>query len=67
MSRVIALIGLMFLAPCTACAGNLPSRVDIDAEARRLMSEQDVRGMALAVIENGQIRDVTAYGCRNVE
>lgn len=39
----------------------------IDAEARRLMAREQVQGMALAVIEDGQIVHVAAYGQRSVE
>lgn len=39
----------------------------IDAAARRLMQREKVEGLALAVIEGGQIGHVTAYGRRNVE
>lgn len=47
--------------------GAIPSYGAIDAEARRLMASEDVKGMALAVIDGGQIRHVAAYGFRNVE
>jgi CubicO group peptidase (beta-lactamase class C family) len=39
----------------------------IDAEALRLMAAGNVEGMALAVIEEGRIVHVAAYGRRNVE
>ena len=53
----------------SACAtvSNLPSTTAIDAEARRLMAREDVKGMAVAVIESGEIVHVAAYGYRNVE
>ena len=39
----------------------------LDAEARRLMTREGVQGMALAIIENGKVAHVSAYGRRNVE
>src|SRR5688500_14027037 len=45
----------------------LPDPAAIDAEARRLMAEEDVKGMAIAVIDEGAVRHVAAYGHRNVE
>lgn len=56
----------------TACATSpslppLPSPSAIDAEAQRLMASEDVKGMAIAVIDQGQVVHVAAYGHRNVE
>lgn len=39
----------------------------IDQTARRLMAREDVKGLALAVIEDGELRYYAAYGQRNVE
>ncbi len=39
----------------------------IDQTARRLMAREDVKGLALAVIEDGELRYFAAYGQRNVE
>lgn len=39
----------------------------VDAEARRLMEREGVVGMALAIIEDGQVAHVAAYGLRNAE
>jgi CubicO group peptidase (beta-lactamase class C family) len=47
-----------------ACASAPPP--DLDAQARRLMARENVQGMALAVIEGGQVVKVAAYGQRNV-
>lgn len=54
-------------APVGGARRALPSPVAIDAEARRLMASEDVKGMALALIDRGQIVHVAAYGLRNVE
>ena len=39
----------------------------IDKEAQRLMTGEGVQGMAVAVIENGTVAHVAAYGRRSVE
>jgi CubicO group peptidase (beta-lactamase class C family) len=39
----------------------------VDAEARRLMAREGVQGLALAVIEDGRVAHVAAYGRRNAE
>lgn len=44
----------------------LPAPGTIDAEANQLMAREQVQGMALAVIDNGQVVHVAAYGHRNV-
>ena len=40
---------------------------NIDAETIRLMKREDVHGLALAIIDDGKIVHVAAYGQRNVE
>jgi len=44
----------------------LPEATAIDTEAARLMKSENVQGMALAVIQDGKIVHVAAYGDRNV-
>ena len=67
--RSIVITGFAFLL--IACnpqdSTGIPATDAIDNEARRLMAREDVKGMALAVIEDGEITYVTAYGHRNVE
>lgn len=64
ISTLVLLLAL-FAAP--ACGSHpLPANTAIDTEARRLMAVNDVKGMALAVIENGHIVHLAAYGQRNV-
>jgi len=49
---------------------NKPPALDaaaINAKALRLMARQNVQGMALAVIEEGRVVHVAAYGRRSVE
>ena len=61
----------MVLVVLTSCAtsprkSTPPEAVAIDAEAARLMKSKNVQGMALAVIQDGKIVHVAAYGHRNV-
>lgn len=60
---VAALVGFSASVP----AAPLPTTEAIDAEARRLMAAQDVKGLALAVIDSGRVRHVAAFGHANVE
>ena len=48
-------------------ADKIPAPDAIDGEARRLMAKEDVKGMALALIDEGAVVHVAAYGHRNVE
>ena len=55
---------------CCAPPSDEPEALDaaaIDAEALRLMTREDVQGMASAVIEDGRVEHVAAYGLRSVE
>ena len=65
------IFSLMVLVVLTSCAtsprkSTPPEAVAIDAEAARLMKSKNVQGMALAVIQDGKIVHVAAYGHRNV-
>jgi CubicO group peptidase (beta-lactamase class C family) len=66
-SVAVLALGLL-LAGCAAPprAPAVPAPTDIDAEARRLMQHGHVNGLALAVIDGGQVMHVAAYGQRNV-
>ncbi len=61
-SRLLA--ALLATLPLLAHAA-LPSPAAIDAEAQRLMAAAQARGMAVAVVDNGQVVHVAAYGHRN--
>jgi CubicO group peptidase (beta-lactamase class C family) len=39
----------------------------LDADVRALMARESVQGLALAVVDGGEVRHVAAYGWRNVE
>jgi CubicO group peptidase (beta-lactamase class C family) len=67
---------LLVLLLCTGCAGSPQVSHDsagpgsprgIDADVRRVMEREHVNGLALAVIEDGRVARVEAYGRRNVE
>lgn len=63
---------LCFAILITGCAAS-PHKshpvdaVAIDAVAKRLMKRENVQGLALAVIEDGKVVHVAAFGKRNVE
>lgn len=64
---MIAMTAALLCAACASIPGpSLPSPAAIDAEARRLMASEDVKGMAIAVIDSGEIVHVAAYGHANV-
>ncbi|WP_051933510.1 serine hydrolase [Massilia sp. BSC265] len=49
------------------CAATPSASVVPDDEVRRLMARENVQGLALAVIDRGQVMSVKTYGKRNVE
>lgn len=67
--RRLTLLFPLALAACatTPPAPSLPTSAAIDAEAARLMSKENVVGMAVAVIDQGKVVHVNAYGLRNRE
>jgi CubicO group peptidase (beta-lactamase class C family) len=62
-----AAFGLAACASVKGAAPPVPMGPAIDAEAQRLMAREDVKGMAIAVIDGGEIVHVAAYGFANVE
>jgi len=69
MRTILSLLVVLALTGCSA-SPRVTHTLDvgmIDAEARRLMMREGVEGMALAVIEDGRVAHVAAYGRRNVE
>ncbi len=69
--RATSLIGLAAtMALATGCSmpntpHQLPSNHAIDSAAAALMARDSVQGLAIAVIDEGQVRHVTALGWRN--
>jgi len=68
---VCVLAGLLALSAATAqsapktAAPPVPGTAAIDAEVARAMASTGAKGLAVAVIENGRIVHVKAYGVRN--
>lgn len=59
-----------FLFAClllSGCAAPPAATVVPDGEVRRLMARESVEGLALAVIDRGQVRSVRTWGRRNVD
>lgn len=46
-------------------ADPLPDAATVDSTARTLMQREQVQGLALAIIDNGAVTQVSAYGIRN--
>lgn len=69
MKKLISLAVLIMLAGCTTSPAKSarPEAKAIDTEVARLMKSENVQGLALAVIQDGQVVQVAAYGYRNVE
>ena len=65
---MITLTFLFLISGCVAVPlkPTIPNGVVIDAEANRLMKREGVEGLALAVIDQGKVKHVAAYGHRNV-
>lgn len=65
-STALAAAALAVALQLAGCAHAPASpAVSIDAEVRRLMARENVQGLALAVIEDGRVVRVQAYGRRN--
>lgn len=68
--RVHRLVGSLLLLPTLAFARDaappaLPDAAAVDAEVARLMSATDAQGVAVAIIDQGQVISAKAYGKRN--
>lgn len=63
-----AALNAFLLMPVVAhAAPNLPAAKAIDAEVQKAMAATGAKGMAVAVIDNGKVRYVQAYGVRNAK
>jgi CubicO group peptidase (beta-lactamase class C family) len=67
LTILIAALAALMLG-LTSCGQDqsIPTGVQINTEIERLMVAEDVKGLAIAVIENGEIVHVEAYGHRNI-
>jgi CubicO group peptidase (beta-lactamase class C family) len=66
--EVLPLLALLFSAFCLAVAAvaqTIPSGAAIDAEVGKIMTRTHAKGMAVAVIDQGKVSYVHAYGIRN--
>jgi CubicO group peptidase (beta-lactamase class C family) len=60
------LLALLLLLPAAAATAPRDT-ASVDAAARKLMADTNAKGLALAVIEDGRVRYVQAYGVRNAK
>lgn len=60
------LVSLALLFAFFHPAHKIPAPSEIDARVQQIMSQTSAKGMAVAVIDNGQVSYVKAYGIRNV-
>lgn len=56
-----------FCVPFTCIAQRLPDGAAIEAEVGKIMSRTQAKGIAVAVIDRGQVRYVQAFGIRNTK
>src|SRR4051812_41346625 len=64
MTRMVVLVALLFAV--RPAQGPVP-HASIDAQARAAMAATRANGLAVAVIEGGQVVYVQAYGTRNAK
>ncbi len=68
MRRIFALgLSLFMIACANAPEADLPTTDEIETKTYGLMEKEDVKGLALALIEDGEVKHVVAYGYRNLE
>ena len=61
-----ALLAALAAASLFACTTTRPDTATIDADARSLMQREHVEGLALAIVDHGQVVHVAAFGRRDV-
>ncbi|KAF0115179.1 MAG: beta-lactamase [Hyphomonadaceae bacterium] len=62
----VALVSLALLIAFFRPAHKIPAPSEIDVRVNQVMTETSAQGMAIAVIDNGRINYIKAYGIRNV-
>lgn len=62
---VRALLLAAFCVPIAAFAQRIPADAEIDAKVSEIMSHTHAKGLAIAVIDGGNVGYVHAYGVRN--
>ena len=58
---------LVLLVTSSVSLAGLPETAAIDARVRAAMAETRAKGMAIAVIDDGRVAYVQAYGARNAK
>lgn len=64
---LLVALSAAFGDPVVANAKTIPSGTAIDAAVSKIMARTQAKGMAVAVIDGGDIRHVRAYGIRNAK
>ena len=62
-----AMLFAAFCLPVAADSQTIPNGAAIDAEVSRIMTQTHAKGMAVAVIDRGEVGYVHAYGIRNAK
>jgi len=65
--RIPALLAALLALSSAAAARDLPGHAAIAAEAGKLMARTHAQGLALAVIDQGQVVSIDAWGRRNAQ
>jgi len=68
--KALSLLAVLFIAvglPVALAAQTIPSGAAIDAEVRKIMTRTRAKGMAVAVLDHGEVGYVHAYGIRNAK
>jgi CubicO group peptidase (beta-lactamase class C family) len=69
-NKVLPLLPVLFAAVClpvAVVAQTIPNGAAIDAEVRKILTNTNAKGMAVAVIDHGKVGYVHAYGIRNAK
>jgi CubicO group peptidase (beta-lactamase class C family) len=64
---VLSVLAAACFLPAEARAQTIPNGAAVDAEVNKLMAHTNARGMAVAVIDQGKVSYVHAYGSRNAK
>ncbi len=68
MIRRLVVLGLLLMSSAFALDQSaIPAPDVVDAAVRRVMAATHANGMAIAIIDQGQVRYVQAYGVRNAK
>src|SRR5580692_810405 len=63
----LAILCALFYPPVTAVAQAIPTGAAIDSEVGKIMNRTHAKGMAVVVIDHGQVNYVQSYGIRNTK